>query len=278
MITTSGPAPDVDVVIVAYDSGPLLTAAVASVEAQVAPGRVVVVDSGSSDGSVEAMSAAHPDVRVIRTENRGFAAANNVGIAATSGQFVLLLNPDADLEELGLRSLVTRAQANRTAAIVAPKIINADGSLQEGSFGPFPTLGSTIAIRLNALLTWLSRGHLGTHIGISGTTPVDWATGACMLVRRSAIEAVGPMDEGFFLYYEDVEWCHRMRDAGWTVLVEPDSCCTHARGGSGGGASPAAQAAYRASFYRYCTLYHLRGLALAARIGLAARVAAGGRG
>jgi GT2 family glycosyltransferase len=99
-----------------------------------------------------------------------------------------------------------------------------------------------------------------------------------VLVRRTAIDAVGPMDEGFFLYYEDVEWCHRMHDGGWNVLVEPDSCCVHARGGSGGGESPAAQAAYRASFYRYCKLYHLGALAFAARIGLAARVAAGGRG
>lgn len=272
------PVPDVDVIIVAHDSGALLGEAVASVEAQVESGRIVVVDTASTDGSVEAMQAAHPGVRVIATENRGFAAANNVGIAATSGKFVLLLNPDATLEELGLRSLVSRMNANRTVGVVAPRVIDPDGSTQEGSYGRFPTLRLAVIMRLNRLLAFLSLGHLGKHADIMGTTPVDWVTGACMLVRRTAIEAVGPMDEGFFLYYEDVEWCHRMHDGGWSVLIEPDSCCTHLRGNSGGGDSEAAQAAYRASFYRYCTLYRLRAFALAAHIGLGMRVTAGGRG
>jgi len=278
MSTVPKPVSDVDVIIVAHDSGVLLTEAVASVEAQVEPGRVLVVDAGSSDGSVEAMSAAHPTVRIIPTENRGFAAANNVGIAATTGKFVLLLNPDASLEELGLRGLVSRMSANRTVGVVAPRVMDADGTTQAGSYGRFPTLRVAIVMRLNRALNVLSLGHLGKHADIAGTTPVDWVTGACMLVRRSAIEAVGPMDEGFFLYYEDIEWCHRMHDGGWTVLVEPDSCCTHHRGGSGGGSSPAAVAAYRASFYRYCKLYHLGLYALAARIGLGTRMAVGGRG
>jgi hypothetical protein len=98
-----------------------------------------------------------------------------------------------------------------------------------------------------------------------------------MLVRRSAIEKVGPMDEGFFLYYEDVEWCHRMRDAGWTVLIEPTAACVQARGGSGGGDSAADQEAYRAGFYHYCGLYHLRALALSVRVGLTVRTTASGR-
>jgi GT2 family glycosyltransferase len=277
-VSTSVPLPDVDAVIVAHDSGPLLAEAVASIEGQVPVGRVVVVDAGSIDGSVDAMLAEHPDVRVIRTENRGFAAANNVGIKATSGKFVLLLNPDAVLEELGLRSLVSRVNANRTVGIVAPRVTNEDGSTQLGSFGGFPTLRHLLNLRLNSIIVRLSGGHFGGRVDVIGTTPVDWVTGACMLVRRSAIDAVGPMDEGFFLYYEDVEWCHRMHDAGWTVLIEPDSTCVHARGGSGGGESKVAQAAYRASFYRYCKLYKLGALAFATRIGVASRKAAGGRG
>ena len=270
--------PDVDVIIVAHDSGAALEDAVASVEAQVATGRVVIVDAGSVDGAVEVVAAAHPGVRVIRTDNRGFAAGNNAGLISTCGEFVLLMNPDAVLDERNLRTLVARARSNRTAAIVAPLVTDPDGTAQAGSFGPFPTLRTTLVARGNAILNRMSGGRVARPHVLHGTTPTDWVTGACMLVRRAAIEKVGPMDEGFFLYYEDVEWCHRMRDAGWNVLIEPTATCVHARGGSGGGDSPAAQEAYRASFYRYCGLYHLRMFAFAARIGLTVRVAAGGRG
>lgn len=269
--------PDVDVVIVAHDSGTLLECAVGSVQDQVAPGRVIVVDSGSTDGSVATLAAAHPDVRVIRVENRGFAAANNAAIAVTSGEFVLLLNPDAMLEERCVEPLASRAKANRTAGVVAPLVTDPDGRTQDGSFGPFPTLVRVIAMRVNRFVHRFGKGKdARPWLEIHGTTPVDWVTGACMLVRRAAIDAVGPMDEGFFLYYEDVEWCHRMRDGGWTVLIEPTTTCVHARGGSGGG-SRETQREYRKSFYRYCKLYHLRGLSFAARIGLTARQAVGGR-
>lgn len=277
MSALAATAPDVDVIIVAHDSGASLEDAVASVEGQVGTGRVVVVDAGSIDGAVEALAETHPGVRVIRTENRGFAAANNAGLIATAGEFVLLLNPDAVLEDRCLGPLVSRAKSNRTAGIISPRVTDPDGSTQTGSFGGFPTLRGTIISGGNAALR-RKMGRAAPRLNVHGTTPVDWVTGACMLVRRRAIEAVGPMDEEFFLYYEDVDWCHRMRDAGWTILIEPLATCMHARGCSGGGDSPAAQEAYRASFYRYCEKYHLRALALAARIGLAVRRAAGGRG
>jgi N-acetylglucosaminyl-diphospho-decaprenol L-rhamnosyltransferase len=269
--------PDVDVVIVAHDSGDLLERAVASVESQVAAGRVIVVDTESADGSVAAMAAAHPSVRVIAVPNKGFAAANNVGITATSGECVLLLNPDAELEERGLRQLVSRLHSNRSAAIVAPKVTDPDGSVQAGSYGQFPTLPKTLIGHLNRLAHRMSGGRFRSTADITQTMPVDWVTGACMLVRRSAIEKAGPMDETFFLYYEDVEWCHRMHDKGYIVLIEPTACCTHRRGGSGGGDSPAAQKAYRESFYRYCDIYGLYGLATVARLGLNVRRLLGDR-
>lgn len=273
----SGAFPDVDVIIVAHDSGDLLERAVASVEGQIAPGRVVVVDAESTDGAIAAMFAAHPDTRVIRVENHGFSAANNIGIAATSGEFVLLINPDAELEERCLGPLVARAHSNRTVAIVAPKVVNPDGSLQDGAFGQFPSLAGNVIMHLNRLGHRIAGGLIHDGSDVHATMPVDWVTGACMLVRRAAIKQAGPMDEGFFLYYEDVEWCHRMHDHGWNVLVEPKACCVHRRGGSGGD-SPAALKAYRDSFYRYCRLYRLQGLATMTRLGLGARRSLGGRG
>lgn len=275
---TGRECPDVDVVIVAHNSGALLERAVASVEPQVSRGRVVVVDAESTDGSVEAMLEHHPDTRVIPAANRGFAASNNVGIAATTGGCVLLLNPDAELEDHCLSPLVARIRSNRTAAVVAPKVVNPDGTLQDGSFGQFPTLGRTIVTHLNRFAHKISGGILKSTGDIPTTLPVDWVTGACMLVRRSAIENAGPLDEGFFLYYEDVEWCHRMHDNGFTVLIEPIATCIHHRGASGGGDSPAAEKAYRESFYRYCRLYRLNGLALVGKIGVNLRKLTGGRG
>jgi N-acetylglucosaminyl-diphospho-decaprenol L-rhamnosyltransferase len=268
---------DVDVVIVAHDSGDLLERAVASVEGQVAPGRVVVVDAESADGSVVALASSHPSVRVIPVPNRGFAASTDAGIAATSGEYVLLLNPDAELEDRGLALLGARMRSNRTAAIVAPKILDPDGGLQDGSFGQFPTFSRTLVAHLNRLAHAATHGKMRSQGDITQTMPVDWVTGACMLVRRSAIEKAGAMDEAFFLYYEDVEWCHRMHDHGFNVLIEGTVCCVHRRGASGGD-SPAAQKAYRDSFYRYCRLYHLWGLSTAARLGLSVRRILGGRG
>jgi N-acetylglucosaminyl-diphospho-decaprenol L-rhamnosyltransferase len=269
---------DVDAIIVAHDSGALLEEAVTSAEAQVPLGRVLVVDSGSTDGSVDALLSAHPDLHVIRTENRGFAAAGNVGIEATAGEFVLLLDPDATLEEGCVEPLVARAMANRVAGIVAPRITDPDGTLQEGSSGPFPSLKLALDERGKGLRRWLPGRKPVPKPENRATSTVDWVSAVCMLVRRRAISAVGPMDEGFFLDFGDVEWCHRMSDGGWMVLLEPDSTCVHARGGSGGGDSAEALAAYRAGLARYCKLYGLSGLALSTRIGLTAQRAAGGRG
>jgi N-acetylglucosaminyl-diphospho-decaprenol L-rhamnosyltransferase len=269
--------PDVDVVIVAHDAGDLLECAVASVEHQVAPGRVVVVDAGSTDCSVSALAVSHPAARIIPVANNGFAASNNVGIAATSGEFVLLLNPDAELDERALSPLVSRMLSTRPAAIVAPRVTDLDGGVQPGSYGRFPTLLGTVITRLGLPTDPAAARPAHGSADVTDAIPVDWVTGACMLVRRSAVETAGPLDERFFLYYEDVEWCHRMRDHGYAVLIEPGARCVHHRGGSGGD-SPDAVKAYRDSFYRYCGLYHLWGLALAARLGLRMRTALGGRG
>jgi len=273
-----GPAyvPDVDVVIVAHNADGYLRAAVDSVTGQVGPGRVVVVDAETTDGSVRALKGDHPGVRVIPVPNRGFSASNNVGIAATSGAYVLLLNPDAELGDYSLHRLVARAEVDRRAGIIAPRVFDPDGSVQRGSFGAFPTLLSTLTLHVGR---WLDKARGGS--GVARTERAadiapDWVTGACMLVRRAAIEDVGAMDEGFFLYFEDVEWCHRMRDHGWDTAVEPSAVCIHHLGKSGGGPDRTSQT-YRESFYRYCSLYRLWGLAAFARVGVAARSLRGGR-
>jgi len=270
-------APGVDVIIVAHDAGAFLEPAVASVEEHTGPGRIVVVDAESTDGSVDSLAATHPGVRVIPAPNRGFSASNNVGIAATSGAYVLLLNPDAELADGSLERLVARMEADPRIAIVTPRVLDADGGLQRGSFGAFPTLANTLALHVGRAFDRLRGGRGLARSERTAEGSPDWVTGACMLVRRAAIADAGPMDEGFFLYFEDVEWCHRMRDHGWKVVIEPAASCVHHLGKSGGGPGTASRA-YRDSLYRYCRIYHLWGLAAATRTGLVLRSLLEGRG
>jgi len=277
-MSTSAGLPDVEAVIVARGSDGLLEAAIASLEGQVAPGRVIVVDAAGTEGSGPVAVELASQVRVIAAPSGNLAAANNAGITATSGEFVLLLSPDAALEDRSLRSLVARMHSNRTAAIVAPKLVDPEGGVVEGSFGQFPTLGRAVVGIMNRFAHRISGGRLRPVHDIAVTTPVDWASGTCMLVRRSAIHKAGAMDEGFSLRFYDVEWCHRMADNGFTVLIEPQACCVQSRDTSNEAETPAAQKAYRDAFFRYCKLYRQRGLALLGRVGFDPGRLMGGRG
>lgn len=261
---------DVDVVIVAHNAGPLLEPAVASAAAEAGEQRVVVIDAASTDGAVAGVALAHPRITTIAVPNDGFAASNNIGIGATRGRYVLLLNPDADLAAGALARLVAYADAHPRTAVVGAKILNSDGTLQAMSFGTFPSLAQVVGLRFWRLWQRL-RGNDGlSPRDFSQPRSVDWTTGAAMLVRREAIEDAGPMDAGFFLYYEDVEWCHRMRDHGWDVVIEPAAEAVHHLGRSDA-PSDFVLTKYRESFFRYCDEYSLWGLRLAARVGLMLR-------
>jgi hypothetical protein len=233
------------------------------------------MDAESSDGSIDALRRDTDGVHIVPIANLGFAAANNRGIELTGLPFVMLLNPDAVLLPGALDALLATAQTNPQAGIIGAKILNADGSVQAGSFGRFPSLVETLRLRL-----WRTGQRLRGNSSLSPKPPtsaasVDWVTGAAMLARREAIDDVGPMDEGFFLYYEDTEWCHRMRDKGWDVVLEPRAQVLHRLGGSSAPKATIARA-YRTSFYRYCDLYGLWGLKMMAHCGLAVRRLFGG--
>jgi hypothetical protein len=261
--------PDVDVVIPLHGDGTRLEAAVASAESQVAPGRVVVVDSRGAPEAVAAVAAAHPAVHFVRVEGGTHAAVIDAGLAATSDEFVLLLDPEAVLEDLCLRPLVSRARSNRAAGVIAPLLTHADGTTWQGSFGPFPGLRQTLVERVNLVTHRMSGGRTSLKQVVNGTTPVDWVADVCMLVRRSAIVAAGPMDETIGSHFEDVDWCRRMHAAGWTVLVEPMATAIFEPAEAAQADGPGAIAEYRAGFYRYCAKHKLTWLALSARIGLA---------
>jgi len=229
-------ATDVAVVVVSYNTCALLRECLQSVAAStVAPREVYVVDNASTDGSAEMVGAEFPDVALIALgRNLGFAGANNVALHRCRGSHVLLLNPDATLAPDTLARLRATLDAWPGAAAAGPRILNPDGTLQSCGY-PFPTLLSEIrqSKRVNRLLS-LVAGPSREPVGVApdAASEVDWCDGACMLLRREALDAVGLLDEQYFLYSEELDWCFNARRAGWNIVVDPRAVVRHHRGQS----------------------------------------------
>jgi GT2 family glycosyltransferase len=194
---------------------------------------VWVVDNASSDASVEMVRETFPAVHIIEnTENVGFARANNQAINFSQGRYVLLFNSDAIATPFSVQSLVGLAESKPEAGVIGARLLNPDGSFQ-ASHTPFPTLWQEFFILsgLGRLLNgpWYpSRGPDENN----GPQLVDSIEGACMLVRRKALEKVGGLDEGYFMYAEEVDWCYAMKGAGWQVWYQPAARVIHVGGGS----------------------------------------------
>ena len=197
---------------------------------------VIVADNASADGTPQMLAADFPEVRLIANDaNLGFARGTNQGMAAACGRYLMLLNPDTVVPPEALRRLVEVADANPDAGIVAPKLLNPDGTLQY-SCRRFPTV--TAAIFRHTMFGRLLPGARSASYYImedfdhESERDVDWVSGACMLVRREALEQVGPLDQRFQWGSEDVDWCMRMHRAGWRVLYTPITAIVHAIGRS----------------------------------------------
>jgi len=202
----------------------------------------VVLDNDSRDGTAEAVEAAAPYAHVVRTgANLGYAKAVNRGLAATTGRAVLVLNPDCVWRPGGIHALLEWLASHPRCGIAVPRILNPDGSLEYSARSyPFPGVllfnRYSLATRLWPGNPW-TRRYLLSDWDHRTPRSVDWASGAAMLVRRDAVAAVGGMDEAFFMFNEDVDWCRRMNEAGWTVDYVPAAEVVHHIGASKGGAS-----------------------------------------
>lgn len=219
---------DVSVVIVNWNAGAWLRRAVTSARAAgVARSvEIIVVDNASADGSASELVLG-ADLRVIENrDNVGFARASNQGLRASRGRYALLLNPDAELRPGALRALTAFMDAEARAGAAGPALVNPDGTLQP-SGGSFPSLRGLLALHpaLGRLLP-PPDDHLRRR-DFNEVAEVDEVSGACMIVRRAAIEQAGMLDEGFFLYFEDVDWCLRLKRAGWKVFYVPQARVTH---------------------------------------------------
>lgn len=223
---------------------------------------VVVVDNASHDGSVGMLVEAFPWATVIvNTENVGFSRGNNLGLERTHGRYVLFLNPDTELTPQALTRMLAYAESQPEIGILGPQLRYADGSLQS-SRRRFPTLAtlfveSTVVQRLFPRNRLLSRYYVLDRPD-DAISRVDWVVGACMLVRRDVLDAIGGFDEGFFMYSEELDLCHRAVDAGRQVVYFPDSVIVHFEGKSSEQVVAARHIRFHTSRVRYCCKYHGR--------------------
>ncbi len=244
---------DVSVVIVTLDGLPWVGRCIESVSG--AAREVIVVDHGSSDGTVALVREKFPAVRLIEQGNVGYGAGMNAGLRVAAGEWLLVLNSDAWAEPgeaagggaaggraapgtHPLERLAAFAAARPAAAVVGPRLLNPDGTLQRSVRG-FPTLWRLateylflrkLAPRSRALNAFYAGGF--DHASVR---EVEWVMGAVLLVRRAAADAVGLFDEEFFLFSEETDWCRRFHDAGWQVWFDPEVAFTHVGGASHGG-------------------------------------------
>lgn len=194
----------------------------------------LVVDSGSTDGTPEAIERQFEDVRVLRSSNRGFAAGNNIALPHATGRYVLLLNPDVEIERGTLADLVTALDQRPQVGIASVLQQSTQGQLLP-SIRRFPTPARNFgeALGLARLAPFVDLQELDTNFeDYANERSVDWLVGAFLLIRRRAIDDVGPLDEGFFLYAEETDWCRRFRQRGWDVRHVPLMRITHHEGDS----------------------------------------------
>lgn len=223
----------VDVVVVSYNSRATLRGCVAPLSA-LPWATVTVVDNASSDGSLDAI-ADLPAALIRAPRNGGFSYGCNLGAEAGVAPYVLLLNPDARIEPGDLAALVWTLESNPGLAVAAPRILEEDGRVA-WSQRRFPTLRSTFAQAL-FLQRLFPRSRWSDQVirdPAAYTQPAepDWLSGACLLVRRRALRAIGGLDEEFFLYSEDTDLCRRLREAGWKARFEPSATARHVGGAS----------------------------------------------
>ena len=222
------------------------------------PFHVVVVDNASTDGSVEAVRRGWPMAQVIaEPRNRGFAGGNNVGIRATAGELVLLLNNDTIVGPGAIDTLVERLRAHPDAAVAGPLLVDAEGRV-ELSFGRM--ISPWAELRQKTMLSLQARGNRWMMGRIERASAVeryvDWVSGACLLAYRADAEAVGLLDERYFLYAEDVDFCAAIRARGRKILFTPLSRVTHLRGRSRATAPEIMNAAYRRSHVAFYEKHH----------------------
>jgi N-acetylglucosaminyl-diphospho-decaprenol L-rhamnosyltransferase len=260
---------DLGIVIVNYNVCDLLRDCLKSVLASQGDiaFEVCVVDNGSADGSADMVAAEFPQVRLVRAQNRGYAAGNNLGLQAlgfAQGQgagtppprYALLLNPDTVLPPLALANMLAFVEERPQAGVAGPRLVRSDGSLDLACRRSFPT-PEVAFYRLSGLSRLFPRSprfgrYNMTYLSPDVTTQVDSVVGAFMLIRSEVIEQVGLLDERYFMYAEDLDFCYRAKEQGWQVWYNADVTVLHYKGQS----SRQRSVPSNIHFYRTMRLFH----------------------
>jgi hypothetical protein len=262
---------DISIVIVNWNTRLLLLNCLASVYAMVKELRfeVFLVDNASGDGSVEAVRAQYPQVRVIQNEeNLGFAAANNKALRVMQGKYALLLNTDAIVTEGAIARLFRYMEGHDDVAMACGQLLNADGTKQN-SMANFPSL-LTLLANETLLRTLMPKRFPSKRREYAAPIPVESCIGACLMVRKEAMDAVGLLDERYFFFMEETDWAFAMHRAGWKSCFIPEARIYHLQGQSAGHNVRARIMFYR-SRYQYFRkwfpqLWPLHGVLLVVRL------------
>lgn len=267
------PDPNLSILIVSWNTRDWLGACLRSLPLADPAVEVIVVDSASSDGTPDWVRAEFPSVHVLASaENLGYSRGNNLALRAARGQYLFVLNPDTVVAPGALDLMTAHLDAHPDVGVLGPGLVYADGTPQ-ASRRRFPTL-LTAFFESTWLQPWAPRGLLDRYyardLPADEAVDVDWLVGAALLVRRAAYERVGGFDEGFFMYSEELDWCRRIKAAGWRIMHFPAARVTHYEGRSSAQVPARTHIRFNASKVRYFRKYHgalageaLRGFLLA---------------
>lgn len=230
---------DLSIVIVSHNARDGLRRCLAALPAGcgAVPWDAAVVDNASADGAPDVVAREFPGVRLLRNpENAGFARACNQGAASTRGKFLLFLNPDAEPEAGSLALMAAQMGARQGMGALGPRLCRPGGAPARSCFR-FPSPWRPL-LNFPFLPGWFSPGYPPDGHTERWGGPVDWLSGACLMVRRKAFEDTGRFDERYFLYFEDTDLCRRLGTKGWDVVFSPAARVAHAGGGSSAGMEP----------------------------------------
>lgn len=253
------PEPQLSIIILAWNVRELLRACLRSLPLNDPAVEVIVVDSASADATADIVRAEFPPVILIASaENLGYSRGNNLGLRAARGRYLLVLNPDTQAAPEALAQMCAYLDTHPEVGLLGPQLVHADGARQS-TRRRFPTLAtgffeSTWAQSLapRAMLDH----YYARDLSDDAVSEVDWVVGAALLVRRAAYEQVGGLDEGFFMYSEELDWCRRLKAAGWRVVYFPAARIIHHEGGSSVQVPAATHIRFNTSKVRYFRKYH----------------------
>lgn len=226
------------IIIVNYNSWDFLKVCLKSIHPAMGgyPYEVIVVDNASKEDRASEIQTNFPWITLIMNEkNIGFAAANNIGIKRSRGKYILLLNPDTEAEIASFKEMINFLEMVKDAGIVGPKIYYPTGELQY-SCSRFPTLFTEFLenFPFHKLTPTFSSKSYYLYRGWdhASTRTVGWVTGACFMIKRETIEQIGLLDEAYFMYSEELDWCYRAKEFGWKTYYHPKAVIIHYEGGS----------------------------------------------